>query len=74
MSPRGVFSALALSALLVSSFAPVATAAQATDSNLISGVIVSYAPGVSPIAKNGEPTGANHLRGDVSSEALGGDI
>lgn len=74
MSPRGVFSALALSALLVSSFAPVATAAQATDSNLISGVIVSYAPGVSPIAKNGEPTGANHLRGAVSSEALGGDI
>jgi serine protease len=74
MRPRGVFSAIALSTLLVSSFAPVATASQGHDSNLISGVIVSYAPGVAPIAKNGEPTGANHLRGDVTSQALGGDI
>jgi serine protease len=74
MKLRGYFSVVVLSALLISFITPVANASQTTNSKPISGIILTYAEGVSPIAKNGEPTGANHLRGSLTSQSLGGEI
>jgi serine protease len=37
-------------------------------------VIIQYAEGINPVAKNGEPTGANLLRGQITSEDLGGGL
>ena len=78
MNSKRFFSALALAALLVGGISPTASAGSETsaqtDAEKVSGVIVQYAPGISPIAKNGEPTGANLLRGQITSEDLGGGL
>ena len=67
-------SVLALATLLVSSVSPMASAGTNSSTEKVSGVIVQYSPGVDPIAPNGEPTGANLLRGKVNSEDLGGGL
>ena len=78
MTGKRVFTALALTALLVCGIAPSASGTATTniqvDSEKVSGVIIQYAEGVNPIAKNGEPTGANLLRGQITSEDLGGGL
>ena len=78
MTGKRVFTALALTALLVGGIAPSASGTATTniqvDSEKVSGVIIQYAEGVNPIAKNGEPTGANLLRGQITSEDLGGGL
>ena len=74
MNLRGLFSSIALSALLLSGIAPAAGATISSSTDKISGVLVQYAPGVNPVAPNGEPTGANLLRGRMVSEDLGGGI
>lgn len=78
MTSKHVFTALALTSLLVGGIAPSASANSITDSQIapekISGVIIQYADGINPIAKNGQPTGANLLRGQISSEDLGGGL
>jgi serine protease len=63
-----------MTALLVSGVAPAASAATATSIEKIAGVLVQYADGVEAVAPNGEPTGANLLRGKVVSEDLGGGL
>lgn len=69
---------LALAALLVSGLTPAASASSKIEppinSGTVSGVIIQYAEGINPIAKNGEPTGANLLRGQITSEDLGGGL
>jgi subtilisin family serine protease len=67
-------SAVTLMALLVGGVNPYAYASTEKSENLISGFIVRYEPGVSPIARNGEPTGANLVKGKVFSEYLGGGL
>jgi serine protease len=74
MNLRGFLLSIAMTALLVSGIAPAASAATATSSEKISGVLVQYADGVQAVAPNGEPTGANLLRGKVVSEDLGGGL
>lgn len=74
MNLRGLFSSIALSALLLSGVAPAAGATISSSTEKISGVLVQYAQGVNPLAPNGEPTGANLLRGPVASEDLGGGL
>jgi serine protease len=78
MTSKRIFTALALTALLVGGIAPSASATSNADSQIasekISGVIIQYADGVNPIAKNGQPTGANLLRGQITSEDLGGGL
>ena len=71
---RGTASAVAVTALLLGGISPVAHSATVYSENLIPGFIVRYEPGVSPIAQNGEPTGANLVAGRVSSEDLGGGL
>jgi len=63
-----------MTALLVSGVAPAANAATAQSTAKISGVLVQYSAGVEAVAPNGEPTGANLLRGKVVSEDLGGGL
>ena len=74
MNLRGFLLSIAMTALLVSGVAPAASAATATSIEKISGVLVQYADGVQAVAPNGEPTGANLLRGKVVSEDLGGGL
>jgi serine protease len=74
MSLRGCLLSIAMTALLVSGVAPAATAATAQSTEKISGVLVQYSAGVEAMAPNGEPTGANLLRGKVVSEDLGGGL
>jgi serine protease len=74
MKLRGLVTSIALSALLLSGIAPAAGATISSSTDKISGVLVQYAPGVNPVAPNGEPTGANLLRGRMVSEDLGGGI
>ena len=74
MNLRGLFAALAASALLLSGLAPAANASVKSPAEKISGVLVQYAEGVNPVAPNGEPTGANFLRGQVVSDDLGGGL
>ena len=74
MKLRGLFTSIAVSTLLLGTFAPAAAASVTNSTEKISGVLVQYALGVSPLAPNGEPTGANLLRGPVSSEDLGGGL
>jgi serine protease len=74
MNLRGSFFFITLSALLLSTFAPAASADSAQSTDKISGVLVQYAAGVEAVAPNSEPTGANLLRGKVVSEDLGGGI
>ncbi len=73
MNFRKFFLSIAMSSLLLTGVAPAATAtAQSTEK--ISGVLVQYAAEVETVAPNGEPTGANLLRGQVVSEDLGGGL
>lgn len=74
MNLRGLGSAIALSALLVTGITPASVARTLSSESSVSGFIVQYEPGVSPIAQNGEATGANLLRGEVVSEDLGGGL
>ena len=74
MSLRGCLLSIAMTALLVSGVAPAANAATAQSTEKISGVLVQYSAGVEAVAPNGEPTGANLLRGKVVSEDLGGGL
>ncbi len=74
MSLRGCLLSIAMTALLVSGVAPAASAAAAQSTEKISGVLVQYSAGVEAVAPNGEPTGANLLRGKVVSEDLGGGL
>jgi serine protease len=74
MNLRGFFASLAASALLLSGFAPAASASAKYSTEKISGVLVQYAEGVNSMAPNGEPTGANLLRGQVVSEDLGAGL
>jgi serine protease len=74
MSLRGCLLSIAMTALLVSGVAPAASAATAQSTEKISGVLVQYSAGVEAMAPNGEPTGANLLRGKVVSEDLGGGL
>lgn len=74
MSLRGFLLSIAMTALLVSGVAPAASAATAQSTERISGVLVQYSAGVEAMAPNGEPTGANLLRGKVVSEDLGGGL
>ena len=74
MSLRGCLLSIAMTALLVSGVAPAANAATAQSPAKISGVLVQYSAGVEAVAPNGEPTGANLLRGKVVSEDLGGGL
>ena len=74
MSLRGCLLSIAMTALIVSGVAPAASAATAQSTEKISGVLVQYSAGVEAVAPNGEPTGANLLRGKVVSEDLGGGL
>jgi serine protease len=75
MKSKRIYSALAISALLIGGIAPSASATNTQiESEKVSGVIIQYVDGINPIAKNGEPTGANLLRGQVTSEDLGGGL
>ena len=74
MKLRGFLLSISMTALLVSSVAPAASAATAQSTEKISGVLVQYSAGVEAVAPNGEPTGANLLRGKVVSEDLGGGL
>jgi len=74
MKLRGFLLSIAMTALLVSGFAPAATATTPQSNEKISGVLVQYSAGVEAVAPNGEPTGANLLRGKVVSEDLGGGL
>lgn len=74
MNLRGFLLSIAMTALLVSGVAPAASAATAQSTERISGVLVQYSAGVEAMAPNGEPTGANLLRGKVVSEDLGGGL
>ena len=75
MKSKRIYSALAISALLIGGIAPSASATNTQiASEKVSGVIIQYVDGINPIAKNGEPTGANLLRGQVTSEDLGGGL
>ena len=74
MKLRGFYVSIAMSALLLGGVAPAAGAAAVQSTEKISGVLVQYASGVDPVAPNGEPTGANLLRGQVASEDLGGGL
>lgn len=74
MNFRLLGSALVLSALTMAGVAPAAVATETESFGSVSGIIVEYAKGVEPFAKNGEPTGANLLRGVVESEHLGGNL
>jgi serine protease len=74
MNLRGFLLSIAMTALLVNGVAPAASAATTTSIEKISGVLVQYADGVQAVAPNGEPTGANLLRGKVVSEDLGGGL
>lgn len=74
MNLRGFLLSMSMTALLVSGVAPASNAATALSSEKISGVLVQYADGVEALAPNGEPTGANLLRGQVHSEDLGGGL
>lgn len=74
MNLRGLCAAFASATLLVGGLAPSASASEISPVEKISGVLVQYAQGVNPVAPNGEPTGANLLRGRLVSEDLGGGI
>jgi len=74
MNVRGFLLSIAMSALLLSGLSPAAGATTADSTEKISGVLVQYAAGVEALAPNGEPTGANLLRGHVVSEDLGGGL
>jgi hypothetical protein len=74
MNLRGPLAAFAAAALLLGGLSPTASASTTSPVEEISGVLVQYAKGVAPIAPNGEPTGANLLRGQVISEDLGGGL
>jgi serine protease len=70
----GIYLSIAMSGLLAIGVPPAASAATAITTEKISGVLVQYASGVEAVAPNGEPTGANLLRGKVLSEDLGGGL
>ena len=74
MNLRGLLAALAAATLLVAGLAPSASAGEISPVETISGVLVKYAKGINPVAPNGEPTGANLVRGQVVSEDLGGGL
>lgn len=74
MNLRALFSSIALSILLLSGAAPAASAVTTQSTATIPGVLVQYAKGVEAVAPNGEPTGANLLRGRLVSEDLGGGL
>jgi serine protease len=69
-----MFASFATVVVLLSGIATGAGASAKTSTEEISGVLVQYAEGVSPVAPNGEPTGANLLRGHIESEDLGGGL
>jgi len=72
MNLRGLITSITMSALMLTGFAPAAGATVSSETEKISGVMVQYAQGVNPLAPNGEPTGANLLRGQLVSKDLGG--
>lgn len=74
MNNKGIIGALALASLVLSGVSPSASATGILASELVSGVIVQYSSGIDPIAPNGEPTGANLLRTEVTSEDLGAGL
>lgn len=74
MNLRGFFLSITMSALLLSGVSPAASATIAQSTEKISGVLIQYASGVEAFAPNGEPTGANLLRGQLVSEDLGGGL
>jgi len=74
MNLRGSLFSIAMSALLLSGLSPAAGASTSDSTEKISGVLVQYAAGVEALAPNGEPTGANLLRGRLVSEDLGGGL
>lgn len=74
MNLRALLSSIALSTLMLSGVAPAAGATVSSSTEKIAGVLVQYAEGVNPLAPNGEPTGANLLRGRVTSEDLGAGL
>jgi serine protease len=69
-----IVSAVAASALLFSGIAPASSQPSNDSSGYVSGIILQYSKGVNPIARNGEPTGANLIKTAVSSEGLGGNL
>ncbi|CAB4624499.1 unannotated protein [freshwater metagenome] len=74
MDLKRLCSAFALATLIVGGFSPAAIASSDAPTEMVSGVVVQYSEGVAPIARNGEPTGANLLRGTTTSEDLGGGL
>jgi serine protease len=74
MNVRESVAFVATLVFLFSGLSPTASANSVKTVEKISGVLVQYADGVRPIAPNGEPTGANLLRGEVVSEDLGGGL
>jgi serine protease len=74
MNLRGFLLSISMTALLVSGVAPAASSATTQSTEKISGVLVQYSAGVEAVAPNGEPTGANLLRGKIVSEDLGGGL
>ena len=74
MKFRSALVVTASASLLFSGFVPTANASQPMAEQTIPGIIVQYSKDVAPIAKNGEPTGANLIRSEVDSLHLGGDL
>lgn len=74
MSIKTSLTVIALSALLLSGISPAAYGKNEASAESVSGIIVKYEKGVAPVAKDGEPTGANLLRGLASSSDLGGGL
>ena len=71
---RSAWAVFAISALAVTGLAPSVQASAVQSADKVSGIIVQYAKDTAPIAKNGEPTGANLLRGEIDSLHLGENL
>lgn len=65
---------IAVASFALAGMAPAASATITTSGEKVSGIIVEYSDGVAPIAKDGQPTGANLLKGQISSRDLGGGL
>jgi serine protease len=63
-----------VTALLVFGLSPASQAKTQDSEEKISSIIVSYSLGVSSVAPDGEPTGANLIPGVSDSSHLGGDL
>lgn len=74
MKFRNAWAVITAAAILVSGFAPTAVASDTQSKQSVPGIIVQYSKDTNPIAKNGEPTGANLIRGEVDSVHLGGNL